>query len=355
MGLLMVFNTSAADVLDRDLSASTHYALSRQVGYALLAFIAALITYLIGYEALLTLSPLLFLLTLVALLLVFIPGVGQVRNGAHRWVGMGLFSFQPSELAKLTLPLYCIDRLSRTLKRRDYAISGGAVSLGLILVLLEPDNGTTLILGMLLATVLWLMGLPLRRFLAPLGGLAAIGALFASRSAYVMQRIKVYLHPESDLLGKGHQPYQAKIAAGSGGLFGKGVGASLQKLSYLPEAQNDYIAAIFAEEFGFLGILALIFLYALITAIGLFIAERAESRRGFAVAAVMTFLFAIQAFFNLGVVSGLVPTTGLNLPFFSQGGTSLIASSVLMALLFSVDRGRRAARTAHSSPAQAHL
>lgn len=160
----------------------------------------------------------------------------------------------------------------------------------------------------------------------------------ASQLPYVTQRIQVYLHPELDLQGRGHQPYQAKIAAGSGGLLGKGLGESLQKLTYLPEAQNDYIAAIYAEEFGWVGMLFLILLYSLLVAWGYQMAMRAVDLEGFYVAATMTFLIGLQAFLNLAVVSGLIPSTGLNLPLFSQGGTSLVANLVLIGFLLSVDR-----------------
>jgi cell division protein FtsW len=144
------------------------------------------------------------------------------------------------------------------------------------------------------------------------------------------------LNPELDLKGKGHQPYQAKIAAGSGQLLGRGPGNSLQKLSYLPEAQNDYIAAIYAEEFGFLGIVTLIVLYMIIAYVGFYIAHICQDRNGLYFATAITFLICFQAFMNLGVVSGLLPSTGLNLPFFSQGGTSLMANIAGLGLLLNI-------------------
>ncbi len=171
-----------------------------------------------------------------------------------------------------------------------------------------------------------------------------IGSVSAYHLPYVTARLKVYLHPELDLKGKGHQPYQAKIAAGSGRLFGRGPGNSLQKLSYLPEAQNDYIAAIYAEEFGFIGISCLILLYMLIGYVGVYIAHHTEERSGFYLAAVITFLVCFQAFMNMGVVSGLLPSTGLNLPFFSQGGTSLMVNIMAIGLLLDIDRLRLKAK-----------
>jgi cell division protein FtsW len=153
---------------------------------------------------------------------------------------------------------------------------------------------------------------------------------------HVADRIKVYMNPEYDLKGKGHQPYQAKIAAGSGGLLGKGLGESLQKLEYLPEARSDYIAAIFAEESGFVGMTGLILLYMTIGFCGFSIAQRAKDADGFYVAAIFTFLICFQAFLNLGVVSGLLPSKGTNLPFFSQGGSSLLANMMALCVLLNV-------------------
>jgi len=151
----------------------------------------------------------------------------------------------------------------------------------------------------------------------------------------------VYLHPELDLKGKGHQPHQAKIAAGSGKLFGRGLGESLQKLNYLPEARSDYIAAIYAEESGFLGVLGLIIMYLSFTFSGVAIAMRARDAGGFFLASILTFSISIQAFLNLGIVSGLLPSKGTTLPFFSQGGSSLLINLIAFFLLLDIGRKQR--------------
>ncbi len=153
---------------------------------------------------------------------------------------------------------------------------------------------------------------------------------------HVSDRIKVYMNPEYDLKGKGHQPYQAKIAAGSGKLLGRGLGESLQKLEYLPEARSDYIAAIFAEETGFIGMMGLILLYMGIGFCGFCIAQRALDNDGFYIATIFTFLICFQAFLNLGIVSGLLPSKGTNLPFFSQGGSSLLANMMAVSVLLNI-------------------
>ncbi len=214
----------------------------------------------------------------------------------------------------------------------------GLLAIPIVLVLVEPNNGTAGVIGLTVVAVCFLARIPWRYWAVPLASLVVVGAISAYHLPYVSGRIKVYLNPELDLMGKGHQPYQAKIAAGSGQLVGRGPGNSLQKLSYLPEAQNDYIAAIYAEEFGFLGIVGLIVAYMLAGLSGFFIAYSAADERGFYLGAVVTFLICFQAFMNLGVVSGLLPSTGLNLPFFSQGGTSLMANLIGLGLLLDIAR-----------------
>jgi len=342
MGLLMIFNTSSAEVLNRLSDKSTHLALFKQIVYALCGFIAAGVLWKIGHERLLQMAFPLLICTTLALLLVFVPGVGQKINGARRWLAIGPISFQPSECAKFVIPLYYI-RVILQQKELDFRqflklIATVAVPIGLILI--EPDNGTT---ALILAALLILFILTRVRFFywgLPLLLLTLGGTALALQMPHVSHRIEIYLHPELDLLGKGHQPYQAKIAAGSGGLFGRGLAGSLQKLDYLPEAGNDYIAAIFAEEFGFLGILLLILLYATFGLIGFGIAARAQELSGFYLASIISFLILLQAFINLGVVSGLLPSKGMNLPFFSQGGTSLVINLMAVGLLLSIAKGR---------------
>ncbi len=205
----------------------------------------------------------------------------------------------------------------------------------LFLILIEPDNGTVAIIMATLMALFFLCRLRWLYWFLPILFLGGLGTVAALQMPHVKHRIQVYLHPESDLLGKGHQPYQAKIATGSGELFGRGVGESLQKLNYLPEARSDYIAAIYAEELGFIGILFLVLLYLFIAYSGFHIAMKAGTRGGFYVASVITFLISFQAFLNLGVVSGLLPSKGTNLPFFSQGGSSLLANCIAIALVMS--------------------
>ncbi len=363
LGLIMVFNTSSAEVLDRSLNRSLHHALLRQVSYALIACFLASLVWRVGYDSLLKLSPYLLLMGIVLLLLVFVPKIGYARNGSHRWIGVGHFTFQPSELIKFLVPM-CFIEWALAHRQTGKPITFWAfckilsfLAIPILLVMVEPDNGAAAVIMATLIPLFFISKVKLRYWALPMLILMIIGGFAAFKLPYVRGRIQVYLHPESDLKGKGHQAYQAKIAAGSGHLFGRGPGGSLQKMTYLPEAQNDYIAAIFAEEFGFAGMLLLIFLYMLFAFGGFSIAMRSKSAAACYFAMLITFLISLQAFLNLGVVSGLLPSKGVNLPFFSQGGTSLVANILGFAILLNIDakaeksdtQRRRHGRTSISS------
>jgi len=348
VGLLMVFNTTSAEVLNRSLACSTHHALIKQILYAILGAVGAFFVWCIGYQSILSLAKPLFYVIIFLLILVFIPGIGQQINGARRWIGFLGISFQPSEFAKYIIPLYYIHVVSQKKEPLNLLeflrlLAIIAVPLGLILV--EPDNGTVAIILSSLVVLFVLTRIKWTYWALPLLVFFVVGGLAASQMSHVPDRIRIYLHPELDLQGKGHQPHQAKIAAGSGGVFGKGLGESLQKLDYLPEARSDYIAAIFAEEFGFMGMLALIVLYMFIAYLGLHIAAHAHSEAGLSLVATFTFLICIQAFLNLGVVSGLLPSKGTNLPFFSQGGSSLLANCLAVCLILNVAHHAKKERT----------
>ena len=340
MGLVMVFNTTSADILDRDLDQDTHHAMLRHILYAICGCVAGLIAWAIGYRNLLRASPFLLGLCVIMLIMVLIPGVGKTVNGARRWIALGPYSMQPSECVKFVIPLFYIHIYLKTMDTpwdlRQFAKVMGMVLAPAALVFLEPDTGTTFIIGASILVLLLLTRIKWKFWVLPTLVLTVLAAGLAWQLPYARGRIAVYLNPEMDILGRGHQPYQAKIAAGSGGLIGRGIGKSLQKLNYLPEAQNDYIGAIYAEEFGFSGILLLISLYMLITYLGFHIAFQSKDKGAFYLAAIITFLISFQAFLNLGVVSGLLPSKGINLPFFSQGGTSLMANLAAIGVLLNI-------------------
>lgn len=338
LGILMVFDISSAEILDKELKQNPHQPVLKQLVYAFLAIMAGIVVYLVGYRTILELSgPLLILFTFF-LVLVFVPWVGQEINGAHRWVKIFGISMQPSEFIKCFLPLYFIRVISERKTPIDFKsfmkiFAIMAIPIGLIL--LEPDNGTVAIILVTLFVLFFLTRVKWIYWLLPSLLCTIVAGFAALQMKHVPDRIRIYLNPEQDLRGKGHQPHQAKIAAGSGGLLGRGIGESLQKMNYLPEARSDYIAAIYAEEFGFLGIMVLIFLYTTIGFLGFYLASKTTFIGGFYLVTILTFLICFQAFVNLGIVSGLLPSKGTSLPFFSQGGSSLFVNFFAMSLVLS--------------------
>lgn len=343
LGLVMIFDTSSAEVLDWHLKKHTWQDLIKQMSYALVACGFAYSCFAWGFSKFLTYSPQLLFISSLLLVATFIPGLGREVNGSHRWITLGPITIQPSEFAKYVIAAFFIQKtIAKSGTFKDYLLTLLPLSIPIVLILKEPNNGTAAVIVMTLLVLSFLAKISYRYWGIPL--LLAMMAAVASYATvpYVQARIFAYLHPEHDLKGKGHQPYQAKIAAGSGQLLGKGPGNSLQKLSYLPEAQNDYIAAIFAEEYGFLGICLLIILYLLFLCAAARIALCQKELAPFLLSSSILFLISFQAFLNLGVVSGLLPSTGLNLPFFSQGGSSLVANAGGIGLLLDIYRNYEA-------------
>ncbi len=335
----MVFNTTSAEVLDRALDKSTHHAVIKQILYAILAGILAAGVWFLGFDQILRLSGFFLACVTFLLVLVFIPGVGVCLNGAHRWLAIGSYSFQPSELAKYLIPLYYIYAITSSkapLLLKDFLKLLVKLAIPMGLILIEPDNGCVAIILSSLLVLFLLTKIRWVYWALPLLVILVVGVAAASQMPHVHNRIQIYLHPEMDQQGKGHQPHQAKIAAGSGGAFGRGLGESLQKLDYLPHARSDYIAAIVAEEFGFIGICVLVVLYTLIGYLGFSIAAEADNLPAFYTVAVFTFLICFQTFLNLGVVSGLLPSKGTNLPFFSHGSSSLLANLMVICIILNI-------------------
>lgn len=343
-GLLMVFNTTSAEILDRFEEVSTRAPLLRQLFYGGVGILIGVIVYFIGYESMIKYSPIFLGGAVICLLLLFFPGMGQTINGSRRWLGIFGISFQPSECVKILVPLVYIHwflKQKQSVELKGFLKILGILLLPIGLILLQPDHGTTAILFSLLVVLFFLTRIRLVFWALPLLVVLCSGMWGAYQVPYVKSRIQVYLHPELDLRGKGHQPHQAKIAAGSGKLLGRGLGESLQKLNYLPEARSDYIAAIFAEEMGFVGILGLVGVYLTLMLSGVAVALRARDDGGFLVSSILTFLIAIQAFLNLGIVSGLLPSKGTTLPFFSQGGSSLMINTIAFFLLLDIARKQK--------------
>jgi cell division protein FtsW len=341
LGLLMVFNTTSAEVLESFDQKKSHYPVLKQMLHAIIGFGLSYSIYRIGYHKILLYIPYVFWANCLVLLLVFIPHLGQELNGARRWIGVGGVSLQPSELMKMVMPLYYLavfTRFYKSLVLKSFLKILAVLTIPILLILFEPDNGTAAIMLVTLVVLFYLTKVKWVYWGMPLMIIIGVSGICSSKMPHVATRIRIYLDPESDHLGKGHQPYQAKVATGSGGVYGRGLGESLQKLHYLPEARSDYIAAIYAEELGFIGMTFMIILYMSIGFFGFKIASQACDKQGLYVAGILTFIICFQAFLNLGVVSGLLPSKGTNLPFFSHGGSSLIANLLMLSCILNVGK-----------------
>lgn len=281
---------------------------------------------------------------LAALTATLIPGIGMQINGARRWVNVGLpIGFQPSEFAKIALCMWVAAYCARNSTRMRDPLHGFLVPCGVIaftslLILCEPDFGTAVLTGALCMTILVASGTRLIYVL--LAGAAAMPLLqrLVLGVPYRLQRVLTFLDPWSDPRGSGYQLIQSKIAIGSGGLFGLGLGAGHQKVGFLPGAGNDFIFSILAEELGLMGSLLVIALFLFILWEGLKVVTRARDPFGFGLALGLTVLLTAQAAAHIAVVTGSVPTKGLSLPFISAGGSSLIATMLAAGILVSIAR-----------------
>ncbi len=343
LGLLMVYNTTSAEILDRSLEADTNSVFFKQLFFAFAGVLLSVLMYFFGYQKAIRFSPQILFFITVLLALVYVPKVGLELNGAKRWLNILGFSFQPSEIAKYFIPFFFINWIvnKNDINLKSFIKVLCILSVPIILIFLEPDNGTCAIILFTLVIIFFLTKVNFKYWAIPLICAVTLASTLAYNMPHVRSRIEVYLNPEKDLRGKGHQPFQAKIAAGSGQLFGKGLGASFQKLNYLPEARSDYIAAIYAEELGFIGVVFLVLTYSSVAAFGFYLAMKSKDKLGFYAASCVTFLITFQAFLNLGVVSGLLPSKGTTLPFFSQGGSSLMVNLLAIGILLSVARSEK--------------
>jgi cell division protein FtsW len=292
------------------------------------------------------------------LLLVLIPGFGVVVNGARRWFALGPIQFQPSELMKLALVLYVARYLADHPKRmRSFRQAVAPILLAagpaIVLIVVEPDLGTALVVAFTLAALMIAAGMPMR-YLARLGAIAAVGiVLMVLAQPYQQARLTSFLHPWSaaTAAGAGYQAVQGQIALGSGGLLGVGLGKSVQKIFYLPEAQTDFILAVIGEELGVLGICGVVCLYGMIAYAGLRTARRAVGRYPKLLASGLTSLILCQGTLNIFVVLGLAPLTGVPLPFISYAPTNLCVMLASVGLLLNISRpGARRLKVVEGQP-----
>jgi cell division protein FtsW len=347
LGLVMVASASIT-FADRDLGQPFYYAM-RQAVYIGIGVMLAFPVYRVRL-ALLEQSGLVLLVAALALLLaVLVPGIGREVNGSMRWINTGLFNLQVSEPAKLMILIYLAGYLARHGEELRERFSGflkplAILVLAALLLLMEPDFGATVVLMATAMGMIYLAGVRLLHFSGMLGmaGLSLAG--LAVSSPYRMERLTTFLNPWADPFDSGFQLTQSLIAIGRGELSGVGLGSSIQKLFYLPEAHTDFVFAVLAEELGLLGVLVVIALYAVVVWRAFAIALQAE-KSGNVFAAGLAYGLGIwiglQSFINMGVNMGLLPTKGLTLPLMSYGGSSMVVMCVAIALLLRIDSETR--------------
>jgi len=328
------------------------YFLVHQIGFGLLPGI--ILGYLIFKLPITSLQkwamPLLFF-NLFLLLLVFFPGIGLSLGGAHRWINFGFFSLQPSEFLKVTFILYLSAWISNRTRKKDGKVKGEFFSFILILLvvsgflILQPDVSTLVTIVATALLLYFAVGTPISHTLLML--LMGIGFLFflIKTSTYRFHRFITFLHPEIDPMGIGYQIKQSLIAVGSGGIWGQGLGANLQKIVLLPHPMSDSIFAIWAEEVGFLGSFILVLLFLLFAWRGFWIAKKSEDKFSQLSALGITFWIVFQAFVNIGAMLGILPLTGIPLPFFSYGGSALIAELLGISILLNISQYSRTSLT----------
>lgn len=347
IGLMMV-SSSSVMIATKHYYQPFHF-LVRQVCYLFAGFFLALIIMRIDTQFWEKISMPLLFTCLFLLLLVLIPGIGRVVNGSRRWLAFGPIGIQVSELAKLSMVFYVAGYLVRQQKSIRSSIVGfikPMIILGIVafLLLMEPDFGATVVIAGTVMAMLFLAGVRLRYYVGLLAGVICALAALAVSSPYRVARLTAFLNPWADQFNSGYQLTQSLIAFGRGGWLGVGLGDSVQKLFYLPEAHTDFLFAVLAEELGLVGILLVLFLYSILVFRGLMIAYTAQCQeRLFAsfIAYGLTFWLGLQAAINMGVNSGLLPTKGLTLPLLSYGGASMVVNCMVIALLLRVDHENR--------------
>ena len=341
IGLIIMF--SASGVMAETRYGDSTFFLKRQSLWLLLGLLALHWVAQQDYNMWKTLTPYGLVLTFVLLVLVLIPFLGTQVNGARRWLRVAGFSIQPGEIAKLSIVLYLASFLVR--KEQDLlTFSRGVLAPMAVvgtfagLLLLEPDMGTAVVLTLLLFGLLFLGGTRIPHLLGM--GMVLLGVAYTliMQSDYRRRRMLNFLDPWQDPTDAGFQLTQSFVALGNGGLFGVGLGEGRQKLFFLPEAHADFVLALVGEELGFVGTGLLIGLFAVLIVKGFKIAGQAPDAFGRHLAGGVTLLVGIQVLINMSVVSGLLPTKGLTLPFVSYGGSSLIMSLVAMGILLSISR-----------------
>jgi cell division protein FtsW len=350
IGLVMIYSASIATAEGmKQTSHQSYYFLLRQAIYTLMAIAMAVAVFQIPMRAWQQMAPWLFFSGLLLLVVVLIPHIGKVVNGSRRWIGLGFANLQPSELMKFFAVIYAADYTTRKAAfmhdiKRGFLPMAGVMMLAGGLLLLEPDFGAFVVIVAIAMGILFLGGLNWKIFAALIVVLMVGFAALIVMSPYRLERVMGFLRPFDDPYGKGYQLSHALIAFGRGEWLGLGLGSSVEKLFYLPEAHTDFLLAIIAEELGLAGVAVVIALFVMLTVKAFMIGLRAAKlERNFSalVAQGIGIWLGVQAGINMGVNMGLLPTKGLTLPFLSYGGSGILANCMAIAILLRIDWEQR--------------
>jgi len=343
MGLLMVASSSMV-ISERQFGESFHY-LMHQAVYTGIGIVLAFIVLRVETDVWRKMSGMMLVVSLMALVMVLIPGIGKTVNGSTRWLGVGPIGGQVSEFAKLGIVIYMAGYLVRHADEVRTEISGFIKPMIILcvvafLLLLEPDFGATVVIISTALGMMFLAGVRLRHFIVLMGLAGGAATILAVSSPYRMARLTGFLNPWANAFDSGYQLTQSLIAFGRGGWFGVGLGESIQKLFYLPEAHTDFLLAVLAEELGLMGVTFVLLLFTIFVVRAMGIGRKAyQLQRPFAgyTAYGLGLWIGLQTIINVGVNSGVLPTKGLTLPFMSYGGSSLLITCIVVAILLRID------------------
>lgn len=352
LGIVMIYSSSAFIAMQR--YNTPFYFLRNQVLWAVIGMIGMVVAKNFDYKNLKSLSLPLIVISVLLLIIVLIPNIGKEVNGARRWIRVLGLSFQPSELAKLTLIISISAYIAKRVGRMDdfvYGFFPPVVLLGAfqIPIIFQPDIGTALGLGIMVITLLYIGGVKVHHILSLGILLIPIIVKIVFNEGYRKKRLIAFIDPWSDPTGAGFQVIQSSLALGSGGIFGLGLGEGKQKLFFLPEPHTDFIYSLIGEELGFFGASLVVLLYLIILWRGTRIAVRTEDLFGRFLAMGLTIMIGVQAMMNLGVASGLLPPKGLPLPFVSFGGSSLLINMIALGILLNISKSINTISLAQSS------
>jgi len=339
VGTAMIYSSSSILALER--FKDGQYFLKKQIFFVFLGLVSMILMTKIPYTQLKKVAYPGIILSLILLSLLFIPHVGIKRGGATRWLNMGVFSFQVTEMVKIAIVVFLAHLLTRKVHQlkkfsRGVLIPTSITGVVILLVILEPDFGTAVIIASILILMLCLAGTRIKHILVLIACFVPAGFWLIWHKGYRMARLTAFLDPWKDAGNTGFQIIQSLLSFGSGGAFGVGIGDGMQKLFYLPEPHTDFILSIIAEESGFIGVSIVIIMFAILVFRGFMIALKAPDLFGTLLAAGLTMVIALESFINIAGVMGLIPLKGLALPFLSYGGTSFVMSMTAVGILLNI-------------------